>query len=35
MERIKSKDGKIIAIVVKKDFKKEVVNFISKPDFPL
>lgn len=35
MERIKSKDGKTIAIVVRKDFKKEGVNFISDPDFPL
>jgi len=35
MEKIKSKDGKIIAIVVRKDFKKKGVNFISDPDFPL
>ena len=35
MERIKSKDGRTIAIVVRKDFKKEGVNFISDPDFPL
>ena len=35
MEEIKSDDGKIIAIVVKRDFEKEGVNFISKPDFPL
>jgi len=35
MERIKSKDGKTIAIVVRKDFKKGGVNFISDPDFPL
>ena len=35
MEKIKSKDRKTIAIVVRKDFKKEGVNFISDPDFPL
>lgn len=35
MEEIKSDDGRIIAIVVKRDFKKEGVNFISKEDFPL
>ena len=35
MENIKSNNGKTIAIVVRKDFKKEGVNFISKPDFPL
>ena len=35
MEEIKSEDGKIIAIVVKRDFEKEGVNFISKQDFPL
>ena len=35
VSKIKSKDGKIIAIVVRKDFKKEGVNFISDPDFPL
>jgi len=35
MEEIKSDDGKIIAIVVKKDFEKDGVNFISKRDFPL
>ena len=35
MENIKSNDGKTIAIIVRKDFKKEGVNFISKPDFPL
>jgi len=35
MEEIKSDDGKIIAIVVRADFEKEGVNFISKPDFPL
>lgn len=33
--KIKSNDGKTIAIVVKKDFKKEGVNFISDPEFPL
>ena len=35
MEEIKSDDGTIIAIVVKRDFEKEGVNFVSKPDFPL
>ena len=35
MEEIKSDDGKIIAIVVKSDFKKEGVNFVSKEDYPL
>jgi len=35
MEEIKSDDGEIIAIVVKKDFEKEGVNFVSKQDFPL
>lgn len=35
MEEIKSDDGRIIAIVVKRDSKKEGVNFISKEDFPL
>lgn len=34
MEEIKSDDGKTIAIVVKRDFKKDGVNFISKKDFP-
>jgi len=35
MEEIKSDDGKIIAIVVKSDFKKDGVNFVSKHDFLL
>lgn len=35
MEEIKSDDGTTIAIVVKKDFKKDGVNFVSKQDFPL
>ena len=35
VSKIKSNDGKTIAIVVRKDFKKEGVNFISDPDFPL
>ena len=35
MEEIKSDDGKIIAIVVKREFEKEGVNFISKEDYPL
>jgi hypothetical protein len=34
MEEIRSGDGRIIAIVVKRDFEKGV-NFVSKPDFPL
>lgn len=35
MEKIKSDNGILIAIVVRKDFKKEGVNFISDSDFPL
>ena len=35
MEEIRSDDGKIIAIAVKKGFGKDGVNFISKEDFPL
>jgi hypothetical protein len=35
MEEIKSDDGEIIAIVVKRDFEKDGVNFISKQDYPL
>lgn len=35
MEKIKSKDRKTIAIVGRKNFKKEGINFISDPDFPL
>ena len=35
MEEIKSDDGEIIAIVVKRDFEKDGVNFISKEEFPL
>jgi len=35
MEEIKSNDGKIIAIVVNKDFKKNGINFVSKKEFPL
>ena len=35
MEEIKSDDGKIIAIVVKRDFDKDGVNFISKENYPL
>jgi len=35
MEEIKSDDGKIIAIVVKREFEKDGVNFVSKQDFPL
>jgi hypothetical protein len=35
MEEIKTNDGKTIAIIVKKDFKADGVNFISREDFPL
>ena len=35
MEEIKSDDGEIIAIVVKRDFEKDGVNFVSKEDYPL
>ena len=35
VEEIKSDDGKIIAIVVKREFEKGGVNFVSKEDFPL
>ena len=35
MEEIKSDDGKIIAIVVRKEFSKDGINFVSKEDFPL
>ena len=35
MEEIKSDDGKIIAIVVKREFEKDGVNFVSKEDYPL
>ena len=35
MEEIKSEEGKIIAIVVKREFEKDGVNFISKEDYPL
>ena len=35
MEEIKSDGGKTIAIVVKRDFEKDGVNFVSKEDFPL
>ncbi len=35
MEEIKSNDGKIIAIVVNKDFKKNGINFVSKKEFTL
>ena len=34
-EEIKSDDGKTIAIVVKANFGKNGVNFVSKEDFPL
>ena len=35
MEEIKSEDGRTIAIVVRRDFGKDGVNFVSKQDFPL
>lgn len=35
MEEIKSDDGSTIAIVVRKDFDKEGVNFLSADSFPL
>ena len=35
MEEIKSNDGKIIAIVVKKNFDENGINFVSKKEFPL
>ena len=35
MEEIKSDDRRIIAIVVKREFEKDGVNFVSKKDFPL
>lgn len=35
MEEIKSNGGKIIAIIIKGDFEKDGVNFVSKRDFPL
>ena len=35
MEEIRSDDGTIIAIVARRDFGKDGVNFVSKEDFPL
>jgi hypothetical protein len=35
MEEIRSDDGTIIAIVARRDFGKDGVNFVSKDDFPL
>ena len=35
VEEIRSDDGKTIAIVVKGEFRKDGVNFVSKQDFPL
>lgn len=35
MEKIKTDEGKIIAIIVKGDFEKNGVNFVSTPDSPL
>lgn len=34
-EEIRSDDGRLIAIVVRRNFNKEGVNFISREDFPL
>lgn len=35
LEVIKSVDGEIIAIIIRKSFKKAGVNFVSESDFPL
>jgi len=35
LEEIKSKDGKLIALVIRGDFENEGVNFVSKKEFPL
>ena len=35
LEEITSADGRIIAIVIKNAFKKDGMNFVSKPHFPL
>ncbi len=35
MEEVKSSDGKTVAIVVRKDFKKDGINFITQDSFPL
>jgi len=35
MEEIKSDDGKTIAIIIKREFEKDGVNFVSKEDYPL
>ena len=35
MEEIKTDDGNMIAIVVKREFEKDGVNFVSEEDFPL
>jgi len=35
MEEVKSYDGKIIAIIVKRNFKRDGINFVSKKEFPL
>lgn len=35
MEEIRSDDKRIIAIIVKNDFTKEGINFVSKEDYPL
>jgi hypothetical protein len=35
MEEIKSDDGELIALVVRREFEKEGVNFVTKPESPL
>jgi hypothetical protein len=35
LEEVHSADGKLIAIIIKNDFNKDGINFISKSDFPL
>lgn len=35
MEEIRSADDKVVAIVIRKDFKSNGINFVSKIDYPL
>lgn len=35
MEEIRSSDGRLMAIIVRKNFERDGVSFISKEDFPL
>lgn len=35
LEEVQSADGELIAIIIRKNFKKDGINFISKSDFPL